>query len=366
MYIQGRNIDRLFALLRIALFDNSISKSLFEDTNEQDWQQIYSAALKHGVLAIVFDGIKGLPEPLQPDIELRVQWAYNVNHIEKIYNYQLAVANHLTTLLSKHGIKTTILKGLSTSTLYPIPSHRQCGDIDIYLNGDYHRGNRALESLGLEIDYDYFVHSCTTFKGIEIENHQYFVNPDINATSSYIESQLEQLANSATTHPIVSNALMPSADFALLFTLRHLSWHYARESIKIRDLCDWALLLTRCKEDIETQYIMQTLQRSGLERFAAILTTLAVNYLGIDSPLPFREEYQPLSERVLDDIISFRHVGKECKKMGVIKRFYHKVRNRFSRKWCYDMVVPDSFWGNIWYSVKLYIKNPKAIFRAKL
>ena len=109
---------------------------------------------------------------------------------------------------------------------------------------------------------------------------------------------------------------------------------------------------------------MNMLRQSGLERYAAILTTLAVKYLGITSPLQFAENYEELSERVKMDILTF-DAGKGARR-GVIGTFIDKIRNRRARKWCYDLVVPDVYMGNIWFSVKGYLQNPLAIFKAKL
>jgi hypothetical protein len=356
--VDSQTEQRLFALLRSALFSATESVELFTNLTTTDWQRLYDLSLAQGVLAFAYDGMKQLSEECQPDIELKIQWAYNVNHIEKVYAHQLSVAKALTKTFAENDIQTLILKGLSLSALYPVPSHRQCGDIDIYLMGGYQRGNAIAEQRGAKVKYDYFVHSEFAIKGIDIENHQYFVNPTVNSTGAYIESALQRLVVNSTAHPIVDSALTPSPTFNTLFLARHSSWHFARESITLRDICDWAVLLSSCNGDMDSKAIMQLLQESGLERYAAIITTIAVKYLGITSPLPFTESYETLAERVKSDIINHDAIKSDT--------LFGKIRNRITRKWCYDLVVPDGYINNIWYSVKGYLQRPFAIFKIKL
>ena len=361
--IEQKTTQQIFALLRAALFGHQTESSLFEGMTSSEWQQIYRLATDQGVLAFVYDGVKLLPEPLQPGLEIRIQWAYNVDHIEKIYAHQKAVANLIVSEFAKNDIKTLILKGLSSSAFYPKPEHRQSGDIDIYLMGDFERGNEIIRQKNIKILHDYFVHSEFVVRGINIENHQHFVNPEINNTGRYINSALMQLSAQSLPHPVVGGALTPSATFSAIFLARHSSWHFARESVKLRDLCDWAMLLTKYSSEIDIDFTMQSLRSSGLERYTAIFTHLAEKYLGITSPLQFAESYSSLAERVMEDILSF-DAGKDGRRG--IKAIFGKIHNRISRRWCYKLVVPDNYWDNILYSVRGYLRNPLALFRAKV
>ena len=364
-HITSLTRQRLFALLRLALTESEYSRTLFEKMSDSKWQDVYNAALEQGVLAFTYDGIRALDEEQQPDLEIKVQWAYNVNYIEMLSAKQLATAQKVVDTFAKEGIKTLILKGLSLATLYPVPNHRQSGDIDLYLMGDFERGNELMTTLGTEVKYDYFVHSEFTVDGVNIENHQYFVNPFVNRTGEYVEQTLEKLVAKSTDHPTVKGALIPSAEFAAIFLARHSSWHYAREGIKLRDICDWGVFLNYYRDSIDSATVIEHLEKSGLARYASILTTIAEQILGIKLPLEFADRYIELSERVLEDILTFENEEKHDK-MNFLRAFMLKTRNRYARKWCYDKVVPDSYWGNIWYSIKGYLTNPRAIKKAKL
>lgn len=353
------------ALIRIALWGADGNLTLFEGVSDKEWEALYEKSVEQGLLALAFDGVQRLPKPMQPQLNTKVQWGFNVQHIEKLYDRQCAAAKRLIGLYNANGIRTLLMKGLNLASYYPTPSHRQFGDLDIYLMGDFERGNELIREKGVVIRHDFFVHTEFTVGGVNVENHRWFVNPDVNKTGRYVQEHLALLADEARAFEMFEGAYYPSPEFNALFLLRHSSWHYARESIRLRDICDWGLFLHHEQQSMDTEKVMQLLRESGLERYAAILTGICRRYLGFEVSLPFSREYPDLVERVMEDILSFDNPEKH-NNIGFLRAFFWKWRNRISRKWCYDLVVPDSFWGNIGYSITNYIKKPLAIFRAKL
>ena len=357
---------RLFTLLRLSLWRRGgEDTSVFEGATPADWNGIYALALAHGVLAVAFDGAMMLPGHLQPDLDTKIQWGCNVEHIERVYARQIDAAAKLTRLFAGSGIRTMIMKGCSIARYYPVPAHRQFGDIDIYLMGKYAEGNTIIARSGIEVRHEYFVHSEFRFNGINVENHELFVNARVNATGVYVQRELERLAADVRPHPAVKEAYAPSPEFDALFLTRHASWHYARECIHLRDVCDWALFLRHEAERMDTEQVIGMLRESGLERFASIITSICRDYIGLERTLPFSAECGELAERVKNDILTFENPDK-FRDIGFMRVLYRKLQNRIGRKWCYDLVVPDSYYGNILYSIKNYLTAPFALFKAKL
>ncbi len=365
MVIDNITEKRLFALLRLALWRRDEDTGIFEGITGAEWSEIYAVARMQGVLAIAFDGAMMLPERMQPDLDNKIQWGYNVGYIEKIYARQIDTASKVVELFADAGIGTMIMKGISVARYYPVPSHRQFGDIDVYLMGDYAKGNEIIAAKGIPIKKEYFVHSEFRINGVNIENHEIFVNADVNKTGAYVQRELSRLVADVRPLPTIKGAYVPSPEFDALFLTRHATWHYAREGIRLRDLCDWALFLHHEADHMDKSEVIRMLCESGLERYASIVTEICRNCLGLDRTLPFTAEYHELSERVKNDIMTFENPDK-FKDIGFIRVFFRKLQNRIGRKWCYDLVVPDSYYGNILYSIKNYLTAPLGIFKAKL
>ena len=80
-----RAAERLFALVRATLRNRMDDASLFEGTDAAQWREIYDLSSVQGVLAQAWDGMQLLPEAMRPPRALRLQWAVNVERIEKDY-----------------------------------------------------------------------------------------------------------------------------------------------------------------------------------------------------------------------------------------------------------------------------------------
>ena len=78
------------------------------------------------------DGLITLPTELQPPKSLKINWWLAVERCEKRYRYYCRVISDLSTFYATHGITAVQLKGVGFANNYPIPSHREGGDIDIF------------------------------------------------------------------------------------------------------------------------------------------------------------------------------------------------------------------------------------------
>ena len=108
------------------------------------WERIYRMAADHGLSAVVWDGICRLPAAQQPPRETRIRWALSAEKLEERYRHQQQTASKLAARFSEEGLRMLLLKGLGLSRDYPLPEHRECGDIDIYLYGQSDKGDRVL------------------------------------------------------------------------------------------------------------------------------------------------------------------------------------------------------------------------------
>lgn len=101
-----------------------------------DWNNIFILSQQHGVSAIVFDGINLCYKNgngINLDFNTKIEWIGLVNQIESSYEIYVRNLESLARFYNKNGLKMMVLKGYGLSKNYPVPSHRPCGDLDIYL-----------------------------------------------------------------------------------------------------------------------------------------------------------------------------------------------------------------------------------------
>lgn len=148
----------LFKLLRFAL-DNEVLSPL---PSGIDWQKVVDLSFDQSVAAIAVDGLQKFYEA-NPGLELEIdseeledlkyEWFGEVMQAENDYSEHSQKVNEICQIYADNGYKPILLKGLGLGMNYPIPEHRLCGDLDIFLaEGKSLEGDMMIkEKLGLEV-----------------------------------------------------------------------------------------------------------------------------------------------------------------------------------------------------------------------
>ena len=184
----------LSILLHSSKTERNIQSANFALISDVDWECLYNISAWQGVLAIVWNAIDTLADEGQltskqmPDKALKLQWALSVENIENRYRKQSVLARELAQIYCENGIKTIVLKGLALSGYYPIPEHRECGDLDCFLvKSDntqqcnaisvntsglpvscYDEGNRVAKEVGADVKIGFYKHSHIHYKDLMV------------------------------------------------------------------------------------------------------------------------------------------------------------------------------------------------------
>lgn len=348
---------QLATLLRPAIMHNAALPDV-PAWNDRTWNALFERAARHGITALIFDTVQRLPPDRQPPRAVKLRWALSVEAIEARYGKQARIAHELTSFFAEHNIRTVILKGLGLSSYYPEPAHRECGDIDLWLD-DYDRGNRLLEEAGIRIDYDHEKHAVFHYKGVVIENHNRFLTASHRPTERIVADFLtEEIRN---CHPVPDGYYTPSATFNAIFLLRHMSRHFGTEGINLRQLADWGLFLRSNREKIDFERIYPLYVASGYDTIYDLFTELAGELIGEDfSTLLLHTPDRRLKQRVDLDISRFGEYRIPSKNR--LLRFCRKCRKMFSCRWKYERLLPENFWRDIVLpSLRYHFIHPRKI-----
>jgi hypothetical protein len=166
---------------------------LLSDCTTEGWTQMFKMAARQGLLAIAWDAL----EELQAEYgglcrgmsrETKIRWALSIKNIEEVHLRQREALKELAGIFAESGMRVMVLKGLGLADMYPRPAHRECGDLDIYLFGDFEKGNEVMRKMGIAVEYDGTKHSKFNYKGIPVENHKNF----LNVTTTRVDKDLER------------------------------------------------------------------------------------------------------------------------------------------------------------------------------
>lgn len=327
-----------------------------------DWQVLYTHAKRQGVLAIVWDEVTKLPIEQQPPRNLKLQWALSTEQIEKRYRKQSVLAGELAQIYGEQGIKVIVLKGLAISGYYPVPEHRECGDLDCFLvksnntqqgnalaidaNGRpvscYDEGNKVAKDAGANVKIGFYKHSHIHYKGLMVENHAFCTAVRGYRDRKELEQHLQKLLVEKPLTRIGDSYLYrPCADFNALFLTAHSFGHFLTEGIKLRHVLDWAYLLKAEQDDIDWKSFYEWCDKMHYTKFADALTAISVKHLGLTITNSEIHQHSDLADKVLDDIINSSHSVHNTGASKFKKRLMI-IRNRMLGGWKYRELYEKS------------------------
>lgn len=359
-----RHERMLFALLRASLHERKTEITLFLDSTDEEWKQCHRLAVSQGVMALAWDGVMRLPAELQPPLSVKLAWAAAVERYEKKYLHYCRTVDELSRFYAQHGISVMQMKGVGLSAIYPVPCHREGGDIDIYTySTDKGRmsdweANRLADSLmrqeNIDVDTEHSPkHSMFYYKGVPVENHKTFLNVESYKAAVQVEKVLKEHMSPQLTALEGGQVLTPSPLFNTLFVAFHAAQHYG-SGLALHHLCDWACLL----ENYGLRIPAGVTDRRFL-RFVSALTLLSNRLLGADIPVVDMQE--DLAREILEEILHPRYgtVVPVKGRAGIIlykaRRLAHLIAIRRE-------VLGASVYKTILHSVIAHIRDPRTIF----
>ena len=344
-----------------------------------------SLAASHGLSAILGDMMLQqtiTSEPGQCAICIskaeRIQWALASEQVERKYARQKAVIAKLSGFFAEHGIKMMILKGYGLSLNYPVPNHRPCSDVDIWLFEERQASdgktekrsvqqkadNLLREHFNIEIDEGKHHHTVFYVDGVMVENHYDFLNIHAHRSNRVIESRLQALTQQDMEPVEVEGNIvyLPSPDFHALFMLRHSASHFAAERIVIRHLLDWRYFVEKYTSKIDWQSLNEIAEQMNMHRFLNCMNAVCIDKLGLPSgAVPEFERDQMLEERVWNEILQPEFAEAKPLDAGYIKSWGYMFRRWWANRWKHKLVYSEGLATTFIVQVWSHLLKPKSL-----
>ena len=361
-----RSEEMLLALLRAALHQREVEIGYFQQVTADDWEQCYRLAVRQGVSALAWEGVERLPQEDAPPLDVKVSWALLEKKQLATYRKHVRVVNELTQFFAQHGIATVVLKGVGLSRLYPVPAHREGGDIDIYTySADKHRmtdeeanrlANELVERQGIHIDYsDVTLHTSFCYRGIICENHWRFFNTENFIELSEAEEWLKKHLSLQSVRLLGGNysIYVPTVVFDRVFVPLHAAKHYGN-GLLLRHLCDWVVLNQQ-----EGLQLPKELTNRYIRQIIAVFSQLTNQYLGTSILV---EGNDKLANDIMEEIMrppTYAMFSSE----NPIRNGWYKIRLKLHLLGLRKRLLGVP----IWKSVKIYflsvLSKPSRLYR---
>lgn len=373
-------INQLFLnLVRIGIGHVTVNNSrlMVKGSDSVDWVALKALAEQQGLSAVVLDGLNNVHgegfmvkgssnSALATDSELstlntqlKLEWIGEVLQYEQRYAVYERNIRNLAAFYRKHGIRMMVLKGYGLSQNYPVPHHRPCGDLDIYLFGDQEKADMLIgEEFGIKIDNSHHHHSVFQFQGETVENHYDFLNVYVRKSNKRMEVKLKEIANSNLDLNVNlnDNIVFPSVEFNAIYLLRHCAAHFASTEMTVRQVLDWAFFMEKHHREIKWEEYIPYIKQEGMFKFYNLLGLFCMSHLGFDASifhgLYSDELIKRFSNEILEPEFKDRENGRLLHSLSVKpRRWWH---NRWKNRLCY----PDSAWEEFVYGLWAKVLKP--------
>lgn len=257
-------ITILLSLLRAGLY--GISVTLEKNLSVKQWETVFDIAIQQGVATVAGEGLSFVNQQALPPKVLLLQWIGQSLAQKQTFSQQRNEVESLCKLWHEAGVDCIELKGNSIGRYYYVPESRYSCDFDCFLS-DYEKGNEVVEAAEVEVNRDFYKNSSFTWKGLYVENHQFCTPVRGNKAMKRLERKLRDLLEGCQEYP--------SADFNALFLMEHAWAHFFEEALTLKQLCDWAVFIKACGDDVDWSLYEREAKACGFWHFSESMNRLA-------------------------------------------------------------------------------------------
>lgn len=285
-----------------------------------DWAAFYKFAGEQTISGIVFDGVQRLAKGIAPPLPLLMRWL-GVSESLKKRNRMLDKATaYVYRRVTEAGMPCCILKGQGNAVLYPNPSARTPGDVDVWVDAsraDIRMLAAKLSELNGRVGEESLNHIELTVNGVAVELHTtpaIMSNPLHNRRMQHwlqenVSAQCAHLLTLASAD--AGRVAAPTAAFNAVYQLFHLYHHYFFEGVGLRQVLDYYYVLSGWSCTAEEKAALQRdLRRLGLWQFAGAMTYVLREVLAMpDDRMPAPPDARR-GRLLLEDIVCGGNFGQ--------------------------------------------------------
>lgn len=242
----------LFRFLRFSLGLEGEVKDLLDGRKGCfGWDACYQFAKRQTLVGVLFDGIQRLPKELAPARPLLLRWLSDSESIRRRNMRMDRASAYIYNKVCAADFRCCILKGQGNALLYPHPSSRIPGDVDVWVMANREELRHVALSL-TEGDGSSFQESLNhiglTVHGVSVELHSTPVLLNSPLHNSRLQKWLKRNADLQCSNRIAlpNNAgevAVPTVSFNIIYQLCHLFHHCFYEGVGLRQIVDYYFVL---------------------------------------------------------------------------------------------------------------------------
>ena len=330
--------------------------------NTDEWYAIYTLAKQQTLVGVLFSAVEKLPKEQRPPRALLLKWFAAMEIIQEQNNKVNQDAVKICKEIRKDGMRCVVLKGQGIATYYPVPSLRQCGDIDLWIEGgskkviDYLRTKSEVRN----IFYTHAEYDAPVTTEVEVHHHPtYLYNPIyLKRLNQYFNSQDELFDNNIDLPDGSGKIYIPTDEFNRYYILQHIYRHYFGEGIGLRQLMDYYYVLTKDCTEESKQRTIDLFKQTGMSKFVGATMWVMKEVFDMEDKYLLCAPNKKAGKQLLDEVMVAGNFGKYDARINRSNRDklfprmwgYVKRNLRYIKDYPYEILfeIPTRTYMYIW------------------
>lgn len=326
--------ELFFRLLRFALGTEENCPKM----HLNEWREMFQIAKKQAITGFIGSALKNIGDDvlIEKDAkskdsftDLIMDWMGEVVKIVKRNRKVNAVAVKVVNGFRQQGFDACLLKGQGNALLYPDPSSRTPGDINVYVHpqqqGDGWKNDEAaireIITFCKKLDksaravYHHIDIPAVDKVPLEVHYRATWLNAPVNNRS--LQNLLSTLLSreDGTKRVVLpeeaGEITIPGFSFNVVFQLSHILNHLLHEGVGLRQLVDYYYLLRShaCSKEYQA-WLDTSLKRCGLQRISSAVSWTLKNVLGLPENYLITTPNERYGQQLMWEMMAGGNFGK--------------------------------------------------------
>jgi hypothetical protein len=278
--------------------------------SREEWEELLKVTGKHNLLGVTFPAIDELHDSIEIPLSIYSRWAMMAEKIAKRNEVQTKTIRSLHEKFNADGFRNCLLKGQGAALRYPDPTLRQCGDIDIWLEGDRQAIVDYIRTMCpvKKIVYHHLDANMIPQMGVEV----HFTPTWMNAPGANRRLQRWFAANAGEQFSNYNRELgfcVTTASFDAVYMLLHIYRHVLEEGVGLRQLLDYYYVLKQLSEE-QREKVRSDLKLLKMQGFAAAVMWVLKEVFALEDGLMLCVPDPGEGAFLLDEILRAGNFGR--------------------------------------------------------
>ena len=316
-----------------------------QNVNVVNWYKFYSFCESQSILGIGLQCIDKLKKQLGSSLNipqsLLLQWIGISEHIRAKNQLLNNRTKELTDFFADKGKRSCILKGQGNALMYPYPSLRTAGDIDVWLDGPKKDTVNYVHRDYPQINVEYHHMQYPVFDDVEVEVH-YYPSFCYNKLHNHrLQKYFRESSEAQFNNKSIAGYCVPTNAFNLVFQLSHMMRHFFTQGIGLRHAIDYYYLLQQDISEREKLEAVNVMKRSGLYKFFCAVLWIEKEILGLDKNTDIAKANEKAGKLVLQEMLKGGSFGFMLGQIhqSTIATYVHQITYRIRIK--YILIFPS-------------------------